>query len=163
MYMDPQDPIQIPQTFPIQDIGEITPGTTDIDEPPPGFPPPPQQTQSRTPTRSAPTVSASDTESEGHAPSFSGWVKAQHMLRAMGQHLEFVTEQQGKLQQYVYDSIAESEKVVPLQLVYVKRDDGDEAQITDYYYAQDRSSKKWAMVTWTREGHSSSSKAADHA
>ena len=67
MYMDPLDPIQIPQTFPIQDIGEITPWTTDIDELPPGFPPPPQQTQSRTPTHSIP-IEASDTKSEGQAP-----------------------------------------------------------------------------------------------
>ena len=37
--MDPLDPIQIPKTFPIQDIGEPTPGTSDIDFPPPGFPP----------------------------------------------------------------------------------------------------------------------------
>ena len=69
------------------------------------------------------------------------------MLRAMVQHPEFVTEQQKKLQKYVYGSIVESEKVVPLQVVYVKRDDRDATQIQDYHYAQDRSSKKWAMVT----------------
>ena len=35
------DNARLPRTFPIRDVGQSTPGTTYLDEPPEGLPPPP--------------------------------------------------------------------------------------------------------------------------
>ena len=97
--MDRDDPVQIPLTFPIQDVGEPTPGTTNLEEPPSGIPPRPRvSTQPWATQWEIPEESSL----EGTPPPiFKDWVKAQHMNNSIRRNLNIVRNEQEKLDSFI--------------------------------------------------------------
>ena len=116
MYMDPDDPIQIPLTFPIQDAGEPTPGTTNLEEPPSELaptPPAPKNCWLSTGWTSPEPASPESSPS----PNFSPWIKAHHMNNSVWKSIDIVKSAQQKLDKFIYANIQKGEAVVPFQIV----------------------------------------------
>ena len=112
MYMDPDDPIQIPLTFPIQDIGLPTPGTTNLEEPPSGLPPPPPVVEGSWPSTGWTSPEPDSPQPDG--PVFKGWVRAHHMGHKIKRTMDVVRDQQKELDAFIDGSIKESEEVIVL-------------------------------------------------
>ena len=124
MYMDPDDPIQIPLTFPIQDVGEPTPSTTNLEEPPSELAHSPSAPENSWPSTGWTTPEPASPESSP-SPDFSPWITAHHMKNSVWKSIDIVKSAQQKLDKFIYAKIQEGEAVVPLQVVIVQKQDVD--------------------------------------
>ena len=123
--MDPDDPIQMPLTFPVRDVGEPTPGTTIMEEPPADQLPPPE-IPPPSPEESWPCTGWTSPETDvppADGPIFTGWVKAHHLGNAVRRSMEVVQSQQKKLDNFIYHQIRASEIPAPMVLVRVEEQD----------------------------------------
>ena len=149
MYMDPDDPIHMPLTFPVQDMGEPTPGTTTLDEPPADQLPlakaPPPSPEQLWPSTGWTTPEA-DTLPTG-SPKFIGWVKAHHLGNAVRLSMEVLQSQQKKLANFIYQEIRASEVPVPMTLVRIEQHERLADQVKAYHTAQLQAGLRFSMST----------------
>ena len=154
MYMDPDDPIRMPLTFPVQDVGEPTPGTTNLDEPPTDqLPPaevPPPSPEGSWPSTGW-TSPETDTPPTG-SPKFIGWVKAHHLGNTVRRSMEVLQSQQKKLDDFIYKEIKASEVSVPMMMVRIEQQERLADRVRAYHTAQLQAGLRFSMATLVTGG-----------
>ena len=143
MFVD-DDEVQLPMTFPLTNMGEPTPGTTHLDEPPEGEIPAPTVQLSVSPDRQDEPLVEIPLAATTHPLT---------VMRSLCRHIGSVQDQANAIETIMYDMAKAEEEMAPLPSLVVHQSHTDNMITEKYYKAQKRNRMKFSMATLiTNEG-----------
>ena len=150
--LDPDNP-HLPRTFPIQDVGKPTPGTTFLNEPPEELlPPPPPRPTCETRPSSVPGPSrqrrlSSPANSDTSHESLPPQVTAYHQVNTLCRDIDIIRNQAIAVQRNLFQVMKDESRPRPLPVMVIHHENLLQDQVERYHEAQVLSGKKYSMAT----------------